>query len=208
MGMKEQTVGGGAATGFAPEFIKWLQGGLSTGTFGGMSAAGQYAGANPMGSTQGFGNVLNDIMAGGAGQIGGSMQQMIEKSTNRNADALRARFGAQGGQAFGTPAAFAEATMRAEQAPQLVNAIGGLQLQALMPILQMMMGVTQMGTPQSQTVMKQNPWVQGIGIGTDIINAIGNLVPGGSGGGGNASSMAYFDPASVNIGNYPGLPGM
>jgi len=141
MGMKEKTVGGGAATGFAPEFIKWLQGGLSTGTFGGGAAAGAAAGANPIGSTQGFGNVLNDIMAGGAGQIGGSMQQMIEKSTNRNADALRARFGAQGGTAFGTGAQHAEALMRAEQAPQLTQAIGGLQLQALMPILQMMMGL-------------------------------------------------------------------
>jgi hypothetical protein len=176
MGLNEKTVGGGAASGFATDFTNWLSTGLNNGQFGGASAANGAMGANPMGGTMGISNILNDLLSGGAGNIGGAMSDMISRSNDRNVAGLRSRFGAGGGTAFGTPAAHAEAVMRAEEAPMLTQAIGGLQLQALMPILQMMMGVTGLGTPQAQTTMQPNAWMQGLSALGPLLGGAGTLM--------------------------------
>lgn len=161
MGAKPQTVGGGAATPLANDFLGWLQQGLQTGSFGGGTAGQNAAGANPVSSTMGISGVLNDLLMGGAGNVGGAMGQMIAADTERQADMMRARFGAQGGTAFGTGAQHAEGVMRAEQAPKLASTIGAMQMQALQPLMAILAQMTGMGTPQAGVVMQENPWVTG-----------------------------------------------
>jgi len=171
MGMKERTVGGGSATGLADDFTAWLQGALNTGSFGGQ----QPAGSGAIGSTLGISGVLNNLLSPGGGAMGNSLMEMISKDTERQASALRARYGQQG-LGYGTPAAYSEALLRSEQAPKLTQAIGGLQLQALFPIIQAIAGISQLGIPQRQTVMQPNNWVQGIGVGSDLIGSIAKII--------------------------------
>lgn len=171
MGAKYKEQGGGAATGLADNLIGFLNGGL-TGSFGGGSAGAQALNANPMASTGGIAGVLNDILSGGAGQLGGNMANMIHQTSQRNVNDLRARYGASGGMSMGTPAAYAESMMRAQEAPQLTQAIGGLQMQALMPIMQMMQGLASKGIAQREGVMQPSGWSQAAGLALPIAGSI------------------------------------
>lgn len=172
MGTQFKEVGGGPATGLANDFVSFLQNGLMSGSFGGGTAGQRFAGANPMGSSMGIAGVLNDILAGGAGQLGGSMQQMISQDTNRQADALRSRYGVGGGMGFGTPAAFAESMLRSEQAPKLTQAIGGLQMQALNQLMPIMAGLAGKGISQRETIAQPNPVASGVAAVAPIAGAI------------------------------------
>lgn len=201
MGTKYREVGGGAAVPLGEDIISWLRGGLNTGTFGGGASFGQYQGANPMSSTMGIAGVLNDILSGGAGNLGGSMQQMIHKDTERNADSLRARYN-MGGTGYGTPAAYAESNFRAEAAPRATQAIGQMQMQALFPLLQMMMQLGGKGITQRETVAQQSPWATGAGM---LMQGIGSALPffaGGFGGGGGGLPMM---PPPANYSMFPEL---
>lgn len=209
MGTKYKEVGGGPATGLANDFVKFLQGGLNTGSFGGVSATQQAQNANPMGSTYGIAGVLNDILSGGGGRIGGSLQDLISRDTERQAGALRSRFGLGGGTAFGTPAAYAESNLRSQQAPQLTQAIGGLQLQALGQILPLLAGFASKGISQRETVASPSPWASAAAIGAPIIGAglgalagnpmagaaIGNAVGGSFGGMGQSTPFMSGNPS-------------
>lgn len=200
MGPRESTVGGGPATGLANDFIGFLQSAMNTGTFGGGSAAGQAGAANPMASTQGIAGVLNDILSGGAGQIGGNMQQMIARDTDRQALALRERFTNGGGVGYGSPAAGAEALLRSESGAKNIQAIGGMQMQALMPILQMIMQLSGKGISQRETVMSPSPWLQGISAAAGGLQALAPFLSQGPGGrGGNTGGGTL--PTGTNIGN-------
>lgn len=170
MGMKYRQVGG-QASGVGKSYSDMLQG-LLTGSYGGAGAASQFGNANPMGGTTGVAGVLNDMLAGGAGKIGGSIQAMIGQQETSDVNALRARYGAGGGAAFGTPAAYAESTYRSQVAPQLTSAIGQLQLSALEQIMPGLSDIYNKTTPQAQVIGQQNPWVQGIGLATNLIGAI------------------------------------
>ena len=165
MGLQEKTVGGGAATGLANDFVKFLQNGLNTGTFG-------TGDANSM--DHGIGSVLNNLFSAGGGAVGGSLADQISKETDRNAAALRARFGVNGGTSFGTGAQFAEGLLRSESAPKITSAIGNLQLSALSPILQTIFGLSQKGLPQAETIDTPSTFsqiAQGIGAVAPIIAA-------------------------------------
>lgn len=155
MAPQVSNVGGGPATGLAKDFTGWLDKALNSGSFG---PAGT---GNPTGDTAGFSGMLNDILAGGAGKLGGSLNQLIKSKQEGDIGDLRSRFGASGGMAFGTPAAYAEAQLRAKQGPEAATAIGGLQLSALMPILQMIAGLSGKGIPQAESVVSTNPWLSG-----------------------------------------------
>jgi hypothetical protein len=172
MGTQTKEVGGGAATGLADDFIKFLQQGLSSGTFGGSTAVNGAMQANPYGSTHGIAGVLNDLLSGGAGQIGGSMNQMIQQQSTRDVDALRARFGAGGGQAFGTPAAYGEALLRSETAPKMTQAIGNLQFQALQPLFQAMLGLSGKGISQRETIQQPSEIANALSIASPIAGSI------------------------------------
>lgn len=160
MAPKIGTVGGGPATGLAKDYTDWLDKGLNTGTFG--TAAGGYKGEGAMKDTAGLTGIFNDILSQGGGKLGGSLGELIKMNQERDVGALRARFGASGGMSFGTPAAFAESSYRAQAAPQAATAIGQLQLSALEPILRSMLSLSGLGIPQAQTTVSTNPWLSGL----------------------------------------------
>jgi len=177
MSAKTKEVGGGPATGLADQFVSWLSQGLNTGMFG----PGAPAGGDAFGATRGVGSYLTDVLSGGAGTLGGNLATMIGKETDRNAAALRARFGVGGGSAFGTPAAYAESLFRSESAPKLATAVGGLQQNALRMLLPLFANIAQKGITQRQTVTEQNPWVTAAGVAAPIAAAALNFAAPGAG---------------------------
>lgn len=188
MGVQTKTVGGGPATGLANDFVQFLMQGLNTGTFG----AGNHAGSDAIGQTRGIAGVLNDILSNGGGTAGGALRTQIENETNRNAADLRARFGAQGGTAFGTGAQFAEGVLRSESAPKIATAVGNLQLAALSPILQAMMGLSERGIPQAENITTPSALgqiTQGLGAIAPIVATA--LTPAGAAGV-SASALTKF----------------
>lgn len=162
MGMKIKELGGGPATGLADNFVGALQSLLNG---GGVGPGGS---PNAVGSTGNIMSVLTDILSGANGKAGSAISQMISKQQERDVNALRSRFGVGGGTAFGTPAAFAESQYRAEAAPQITNAITGLQLQALGPLLQSLYGLSQKGITQRQLVQQKS----GLGQALDVAGGI------------------------------------
>lgn len=168
MAPKTGVVGGGPSTGLAKDFTSWLDNVLNT---GGKTApaksnlvppAGQAAGADPVGQTQGISGVISDLLSGGGGNIGGSLAKLIQMHQTQDIGDLRARFGASGGVAFGTPAAYAESAYRAKAAPEAATAIGSLQLSAIMPLLNMITQLSGKGIPQAENLVTPNPWLSGI----------------------------------------------
>src|SRR5882762_10081940 len=135
-GNKFNDVGGGPATGLANDFVSLLRGSLF-GNFGGQPTAGQrFDAANPVASTQGISGFLQSILGEGAGNLGGSLRDLIGQQQTRDVGDIRSRFGAGGGQALGTPAGYAESRYRAEAAPQAAVATGNLQLGTITQLLQ------------------------------------------------------------------------
>lgn len=217
MGAKQKEVGGGPATGLADNFVHWLSQGLNTGSFG----AGAPAGQDAYGSVQGgMGSYLNDIFKGPAGTVGGATQTMITRQGDRDAAALRARFGVGGGTAFGSPGAFAEGVLRSETAPKLVSAIGNQQQQALSMLLPIFAGLASKGITQRQTISEENPWMTaaklglqggslaaGLMTGNPAIAAAGMGAAGGMGGGGgynvNDPNQNMFAPSNWQL---PAVP--
>lgn len=198
MGMKTKEVGGGPATGLANDFTNWLQAGLNTGTFGAGTAAYGATNANPVANTAGISGVLNDILAGGGGNIGGSLNTLISKDTERQAQALRARYGAGGGVGYGSGASLAEAQLRSESAPKLTTAIGTLQLQALAPLIQAMFGIANKGISQREVIAQPSGAAQAVGIAAPLLGAIAGG-PIGAGIGSLFSQGASQFPAMPNI---------
>lgn len=176
MAPKTGTIGGGSATGLAKDFTDWLDKGLNTGTFG--TAAGGMAGDGAMTQTAGFTGVLNDILSGGGGKLGGSLGELIKMNQERDIGAIRSRFGASGGMSLGTPAAFAESSYRAQAAPQAASAIGQLQLSAMEPILRSLLSLSGIGTPQAQSYVSANPWLSALEAGAGAATGVGDLLKG------------------------------
>lgn len=166
MAPKPKTIGGGNARGLSNDFLDFLGRGLNTGTFG---AGGR---GNPVNDTMGIAGILNDILSGGAGNLGGSLQQMIERQNTGNIADLRARYGAGGGMGYGTPAAQAEAGYRAQHGADTATAVGNLQLSALSQLFPLYSQAVGIGTPQAQTVMQQNPIAGALGTIAPIASAV------------------------------------
>lgn len=166
MAPKPKTVGGGHATGLSNDFFDFLQRGLNTGSFG-MGSRG-----SPGNDTMGIAGILNDLLKGGAGNIGGSLGEMISRQNTNNIADLRARYGAGGGMAYGTPGGQAEAGYRAQHGADSAVAIGGLQLDALKALFPLYAQAAQIGTPQAQTIMQQNPIAAGLGTIAPIASSV------------------------------------
>lgn len=171
MAAQPKTVGGGSAKPLANDFLNFLRTGLNSGSFGG----------GAINSTTGIAGLLNDLLSGGAGEVGGALGQQIARQRTNDVASLRSRFGAGGGTAFGTPAAFAESQYLAQSAEQLPTALAGLQLSALGPLLGLYGQAVGIGTPQSQTVMQGSGVGAGLGVVADIAS---KFLPTGIGGGG------------------------
>jgi hypothetical protein len=202
MGAKYKEYGGGPATGLADNFIQFLSQGLNTGSFG----AGQAAGGDAMGQTQGIAGVLNDILSGGAGNLGGSMAQLIRNDTTDQVNQMRARFGASGGTAYGTGAQYGEGVLRSKQAPALTTAVGNLQMGAIQNLMGIMANLSGKGIAQRQGVMEENSWMTGLQIGAKLAEkgAMAFANPGAAA----ASTMADTNALSQMPGMSGPLPGM
>lgn len=184
-------VGGGAATGLSKDLIELLQSGLG----GKFQARGNAA----MGDTMGIAGFLNDILAGGAGNLGGSLADMIHKDTERQSADLRARFTAAGGTSFGTPAAYAESLFRADAAPRAALGIGDLQLRTLLPLLQLTGGLADRGISQRQTLATPSPFSQILGAAGGLASSFAPFLSNPFAGNGipKAPDTSGFDPSAL-----------
>lgn len=209
MGLNTQhkEVGGGAATPLAEDFVNMLQQAITgSGSFGGVTAGQRANGADPVGSTGGVMGILANLLSGGAGEIGGSMSEMITKQADRDVNALRERFSVGGGASFGTPAAYAESLLRSETAPKLTQAVGGLQMQALSQLLPIIAGISGRGISQRENIASPGAGASAIAtlapIAGTAIGAIAGGPPGAAAGGaaGNAVGGAF---APVSYGGGP-----
>ena len=217
MGFNSKTVGGSPVAGLPTQFTNFLSSGLS-GTFGGGAAAGQAGAANPVGSTQGIAGILNGLLSPGAGQVGGALQSLIQNQQKQQQQALTAQFGAQGGTAFGTGAQYGLSTLMAQQSPQLINAIGGLQQSAINSLLPYYGQATAQGTPQATTIEQPSTLqsiLQLVGPASSLLGAAGGgagAAAAGAGAGGGASllttlpeigAFASYQPSTfLNNGSY------
>jgi hypothetical protein len=100
---------------------------------------------------------------------GEALQTIIQRQSERDVADLRARFGASGGTAFGTPAAVGESLFRAETGPRIAAALGelGLRGQALdaQRVLQLLSIIAQLssrGVEQARTevIVSQDPFAR------------------------------------------------
>ena|SRR5437773_2903197 len=182
-----KTVGGGPATGLADSFVEFLKQGLTTGNFGNPSQAA--FGANPIGSTQGIAGILNEILSPGAGKMGGSLQDIIANRQAGDIANLRSRY-SMGGVGTGTPSAYAETNYRARAAPEAAIQIGQLQQSYLLPLLQMITGISGKGIPQAQTMISPSPFMQALNALSTAGKTVGEIAATGGGGAGAASLAA------------------
>lgn len=220
MNYKEQTTGGGPAVGLAGDFTKFLQGLITSGSFGG-GTSGQQAAGGPQQAqdqSQNMFGALNSILQGPNAGLQTSVQDLISRQRTSDVNDLRARFGAQGNMAYGTGAAHAEGLYRAEAAPREALAMDEInrnnkqtQLQMLIPILQMAMGISGKGISQAETTLQAPGWMQGFNMLMDVANTAANFIPGGGGGDTDTRSLnniptsrasmaptaSYFAPPSI-----------
>ena len=165
MNPKTREVGGGSSVGLADDLVSAFRR-LLQGNYGGQPGPGQrYDAANPVASTNGFLGAITDILSPGGGRAGAGLTETINRANTRDVADLRARYGATGGQAFGTPAAYAESQYRAEAAPRAATAVSQAQLSALMPLLGLMAQLSGHGLSQRSTVVEPPAaltWLQGL----------------------------------------------
>ena len=199
--MKYSEQGGGPTVGLGNDFVSFLQNGLNTGTFG----TSQFNGADPVGGTVGIAGVLNDILSGSAGQIGGSINDMINRTVQRQALDLRSRYDVSGGNAFGTGARTAETRLRAEAAPQLTQAIGNLQLGAIGQLLPMIASFASKGITQREGAYQENPWVTGINTVGNLARSVASFIPGTNPG--YVPSTSTVSTGNIVNGNYGQIGG-
>lgn len=180
--MSQQTTQvGNSATGFSNNFMQMMGSLLGTPN----SGAAQAGRSNPVGSTMsGAGGILSSILSPGAGQIGGALATQLAQQQQRDVQSLNERFSAYGGTSLGTPAGSSVAQYKAQAAPNIMSAIGNLQLGAISPLLSAgnqlaYRGVT---TPQQTP----NPFMQILsalpGIGSGVGSILGAANMGGGGG--------------------------
>jgi hypothetical protein len=150
-----------ATTMAAPTGLNMMRagtGGVPSGV-GGVKAPRGPAGAN---SSAGLTGIINDILSGGAGNIGGSLQKILATQQLGDVTNLRSRY-SMGGTGTGSPSAYAESLYRANAAPQAAMQIGQLQMSALMPLLQLIAGISGRGIPQASTTVGPSPFSQVVG---------------------------------------------
>ncbi len=179
MNPKVKEVGGSAAlSGLSEDFINALHSVIG-GNFGGQPTAGQrFDAANPVGSTDNFLGGLTDVLSPGGGGAGSALRTSIATKQAEDVADLRARFGASGGQAFGTPAAYAEAGYRAKAAPEAAIQTSQLQLQALLPFLNILTQLSGRGISPRTTSIQPSDFTQiASGLG-GLAEGAGSLVKG------------------------------
>lgn len=167
--MQQIKSAGGTGTGLGKDLANIFDTGINTGTFGTRSPAGGGA----INSTTGIFGVLNDILSGGAGRLGGSLTDLISRNQAKDIADIHQRYGAT---SLGTPGAYAETNYRARAAPEAATAIGNLQLSALMPLLQMITGFGGRDIPQAQLFASTNPLLSMFEAGAGALPGIGDII--------------------------------
>ena len=194
MGAKYKEHGAEGLQGLSSNWISGLQQ-LMNG--GGLGTAGSPNAAGATGNVMG---ILQDILAGGKGQAGGAISQLLSTQQERDVNGIRSRFGVGGGTAFGTPGAYAESNYRAQAAPQITQALTGLQLQALAPLLAQFGQFTDKATTGRVGQMEKSGLGQAIGTVAQIGGAalpflapgIGSVAKAGLSAGANFAAPATF----------------
>src|SRR5256885_10311142 len=169
--MQQIKTAGGTGTGLGKNLAGILDTGINTGTFGTRNPAG----GNAINSTTGIFGVLNDILSGGAGKIGGSLSDLISRSQAKDVADIHQRYGAT---SLGTPGAFAETNYRARAAPEAATAIGNLQLSALGPLLQLLAGFGGKDIAQTQLFAQTNPLLSGFEALSGALPGVGDVMKG------------------------------
>lgn len=136
----------------------------------------QGVGPGAVDQTQGLAQALNAIVQGpDVTGTQSAVQQIIQQQSERDVADIRERFTAGGG-SRGTPSAVAEGLFRSELAPRLAAVTGQLdlaasqqQIQALIPILQVLSQFSGRGVPQASPFVevKEGPLqtIAGLGVG-------------------------------------------
>lgn len=196
---KVSEVGGGKATGLGNDLATWLDQALRTGTFGsgagGGSAAGNFA-------NNGISAIFNDILSPGAGKLGGALGETIQNQKQFDLSSILGRFGAGGGMSFGSPAAYGASNYLAKEAPAEALGIGNLQMSALAPILNMMMGIGQKGISQRQTMVQPSDLSQALSVIAPVAGAAfgagGAFAPAMAGGASGGMSPTLLGQGNTN----------
>jgi hypothetical protein len=197
MGAQTKTVGGQPSSPLAKQFTNFLMSGL---------AGGQFGTGNPQSQTMGIGGVLNDILSGGAGKLGGSLATLMQNQQMRDVDSLRARFSSGSG-SYGSGAQYAEGLYKAQAAPQITSAIGNLQLSALSPLLGAYSSQAALGTPQAQTLTQPSQFSQVLGGINSIGQTLGPLLAPMMGGGAAVGKAPNVSMPSASLGDQMGIGG-
>ncbi|MHC4315911.1 MAG: hypothetical protein ACYSW3_26000 [Planctomycetota bacterium] len=144
----------------------------------------QRVGQGAVDQTGGIAEALNAIIQGpDVSGTQSAVQEVIQRQSDRDVADLRERFTAGGG-SQGTPSAVAEALFRSETAPRLAAATGQLdlaasqqQIQALIPILQVLSQFSGRGVPQAAPFVevKEGPLQTIAGLGTGAGSVISGL---------------------------------
>lgn len=196
MGVDTKEVGGGSAKPVADDFGKMLLQGLQSG-FGAVPGS---SGANG-----GLGGYLQMLLSGQGAQ--GAITQ-AEIAKNKAIGDLHERY-SMGGTGFGTPAASAEASYRAQVDPQIANIHSQNVMQALSQILPFYGQAFGLGTPQAQMVQTPSFGANLLGGVTSLAGAAAPfLAPGiGSALAPSLGALAQFSP-NINVGTMTprGLP--
>lgn len=197
MGAKTTEKGGENVMGLSKDFISALQSLLNT---GGMGSGGS---PDAMGTTGGIAGILQSILSPGAGKLGGNLMDILNKDTERGANALRSRFSAGGGTSLGTPAAYAEGLYRGEAASRNTSAIGDLQMGAIGQLLPLLAGFAGKGVTQRQLVQEPSTFGQIASVVAPIASAaLPFLSPAFGAIGGAAASMGATGLAPVGGNNF------
>lgn len=156
MGAKSKKIGGSkGGAGVSDSYTKAIQALLGGGgSQSGYLGAGNPAGEGAMRSGQGAADFYGSLLSGGAGEVGGAIQQLLQRTQDRDVMKLKESARASGGAQFGTPGQYAEGVYRGEAAPNIMKAIGELQANAAKDIFGMSRDIYARETPQAEMLVE------------------------------------------------------
>jgi hypothetical protein len=105
---------------------------------------------------------------------------------------MRSRFGASGGMAFGTPAAYGEALLRSETAPKMAQVMQQGQLAAISQLLPIFANLSGKGITQREGTLSPPAWQSAAAIALPVAGTVIGGLAGGPPGAmaGNAAGTA------------------
>lgn len=171
MGAKSKKIGGSkGGAGVSDKYTSAIQALLGGDAQSGYLGAGNPAGANAMKSGQGAADFYASLLGEGAGNVGGAIAQLLQRTQDRDVMKLKEAGRASGGAQFGTPGQYAESMYRGEAAPNIMQAIGQLQANAAKDIFGMSRDIYARETPQAEMMVEP-------GIFDKILQGVGAIAP-------------------------------